>query len=263
MTVSAAPFTMPLHSIADALAWPRDGAVAADDVLAHWQALHDAGGAFRAPPVGTVYGALLNHRDALAALGHAVNQPPYKAPPQAPVLGIKPRNTHIGHGDAIIVPAGVAELQVGATLGIVIGRTACRVREADALSMIAGYTVCNDVSVPHASHYRPALRFRCRDTFLPIGPWIVAGRLVPNPDALAIEVQVDARTVQRASTAGMQRGVARLIADVSEFMSLSAGDVLLLGVPFGAPRAHAGQRVRIIIDGVGTLENPLVAQSPS
>ena len=210
---------------------------------------------------GTIYGTLLNDPRALAALGDAVNLPPYKAPPQAPVLYIKPRNTRIGNGDAIVVPEGIAELEMGASLGIVIGRTACRVAESEALSVVAGYTVCNDVSVPHASYYRPALRFKCRDTFMAIAPCTVHAQQVANPDVLAIEVQLDGHSVQRASTAGMRRSVARLIAEVSEFMTLSSGDVLMLGVPFGAPLAQAGQRVCIRIDGVGMLENPLLAEA--
>ena len=213
------------------------------------------------PPIATVVGALLNHRGALAALGDAVNQPPYKAPPKAPVLYIKPRNTYIGHAGAIVVPRGVAELEMGATLGIVIARTACRVAEAGALEVVGGYTVCNDVSVPHDSYYRPSLRFKCRDTFLPIGPGIVDARLVAQPDALGITVALDGHVVHRSSTAGMQRSVAQLIAAVTDFMTLSPGDVLMLGVPAGAPRARAGQRVSITIDGVGMLENPLVRES--
>ena len=82
----------------------------------------------------TVYGTLLNYHDALAALGDAVDAPPYKAPPKAPVLYIKPRNTWVADGDAVIVPHDVAELEAGATLGLVIGRAACRVSVADALS---------------------------------------------------------------------------------------------------------------------------------
>ena len=212
------------------------------------------------PIGGTVYGTLLNDPRALAALGEAVKLPPYKAPPKAPVLYIKPRNTRIGPGDAIIVPEAIAELEIGASLGIVIGRTACNVAEAEALSVVAGYTVCNDVSVPHASFYRPSLRFKCRDTFMAIASCTVPAKQVANPDALAIEVRLDGRTVQRAGTAGMRRGVARLIADVSEFMTLSPGDVLMLGVPFGAPLARAGQQVWIGIAGIGTLENPLLAE---
>lgn len=247
--------------ITHALAWPAGAAVPADRAVLSWHAPDDQMLRFRPPAVGCVYGTLLNHREALAALGEAVHQPPYKAPPKAPVLYIKPRNTHIGHGDAIVVPAGVDELEMGATLGMVIGRTACRVGEDEALSFIAGYTVCNDVSVPHASYYRPSMRFKCRDSFLPIGPWVVGARHVANPDALAMHVEIDGRSAQRSSTGGMQRSVARLIADVSDFMTLSPGDVLMLGVPFGAPRARAGQRVAITIEGVGTLENHLVAQA--
>ena len=124
------------------------------------------------PSRGTVYGTLLNHRDALAALGAAVHAPPYNAPPTAPVLYIKPRNTWVGAGEAVVVPAGVDELEIGATLGLVIGRTACRVREAEALSFVAGYVIVNDVSIPHASFYRPSLRFKARGTFCPIGPFV-------------------------------------------------------------------------------------------
>jgi 5-oxopent-3-ene-1,2,5-tricarboxylate decarboxylase / 2-hydroxyhepta-2,4-diene-1,7-dioate isomerase len=214
-----------------------------------------------AVPIATVYGTLLNHRGALAALGDAVNQPPYKAPPKAPILCIKPRNTHNGHGGNIVVPHGVAELEMGASLGIVIGRTACRLTEADALSAVAGYTVCNDVSVPHASYYRPSMRFKCRDSFMPLGPWIVAAHRVPQPDALAITVSIDGQARQRSSTAGMLRPVAALLAAVTDFMTLSPGDVLMLGVPAGAPGARVGQRVSITIAGVGTLENQLIAEA--
>lgn len=212
-------------------------------------------------PLGTVYGTLLNHRAALAALGDAVHQPPYKAPPQAPVLYIKPRNTFAGNGQAVVVPAGADEVEVGATLGIVFGRDACRVAEADALACVAGYTVCNDLSLPHDSFYRPSLRFKCRDGFLPIGPWLVAASQLADPDALAVQVSIDGQVVQRSSTGGMQRPVARLIAEVSAFMTLAAGDVLMLGVAALAPRARAGQWVRVEIEGIGALETPLVAEA--
>ena len=213
------------------------------------------------PALGTVYGTLLNHRAALAALGDAVLQPPYKAPPKAPVLYIKPRNCHIGHGEAIVVPRDVDEVEIGANLGIVFGREACRVAEADALACVAGYTVCNDVSVPHASFYRPSLRFKCRDTFLPIGPALAPARDVAAPDALNYRIEIDGRTVQQGRMDGMQRPVARLIAEVSAFMTLSPGDVLMLGTPAGAPRARAGQRVAITIGGICTLTNPLRAEA--
>ena len=208
---------------------------------------------------GTVYGTLLNHRDALAALGNAVNEPPYKAAPKAPILYIKPRNTWIDPGQPIVVPAGVDAVEIGATLGLVIGRAACRVSESDALSFVAGYVIVNDVSVPHESYYRPSLRFKARDTFCPIGPFVARVR-VGSPDALGIVVAIDGETVHRANTAGLIRSTARLIAEVSEFMTLATGDVLSVGVAAGAPRARAGQRVSIAIDGLGRLDNPLISE---
>lgn len=216
------------------------------------------------PPLrrGTVYGTLLNHAGALAALGEAVHAAPYKAPPQAPVLYIKPRNTWVGDGDAIVVPADAEELEIGATLGLVIGRAACRVSEADALGCVAGGVIVNDVSVPHASYYRPSLRFKARDTFCPIGAFVPLAAFGEALGALGIEVAIDGVVVHRASTAGLIRPVARLISEVSAFMTLLPGDVLSVGVAAGAPRARAGQRVRIAIEGLGALENPLVAEGP-
>lgn len=213
----------------------------------------------QAPPGGTVYGVLLNYKGALAALGDAVNEPPYKAPPIAPVLYIKPANTWIGDGAPIPVPGDVDALQMGAALGVVIGRTACRVPLEAALDYVAGYTVVNDVSVPHESFYRPSIRFKCRDGFCPIGR-IVDRVRAPNPDALAVRVFVDGALRQRNTTANLIRSTARLIADVTEFMTLVPGDVLLTGVPENAPLARAGQRVAIEIEHVGRVENPLVAE---
>ena len=209
------------------------------------------------PRYGTIYGTLLNYCGALEALGDAVNQAPYKAPPKAPVLYIKPRNTLIGATDPIAVPADAPELHIGATLGIVIGRTACALAEAEALSHVAGYVVVNDVSVPHASYYRPSVRFKCRDRSCPIGP-IASAASVGDPDMLSINVWLDGLLVQQNSTANMIRSVPRLLADVTDFMTLQPGDVLLTGVPEQAPRARAGQRVTVEIERVGRLDNLLL-----
>jgi 5-oxopent-3-ene-1,2,5-tricarboxylate decarboxylase / 2-hydroxyhepta-2,4-diene-1,7-dioate isomerase len=233
---------------------PQTDSVRVDGVL------HQAGTLAWLPPVtGTVYGALLNFRGAVAALGDAVNQPPYKAPPRAPILYIKPRNTFSAHRRAIVVPAGVDALEIGATVGVVIGRTACRLHADDALDAVAGYTVANDVSVPHPDYYRPSVRYKCRDGFLPIGPWVLAARHVPRPDALEIRVVIDGKPRLHASLRDLVRPIATLLVDVTEFMTLVPGDVLLVGVPAGAPRARPGQQVAITVDGVGTLENTIVA----
>src|SRR5262245_27677093 len=86
---------------------------------------------------GRVYGALLNHRSALDALGESVNAPPYTGPPLAPVLYIKPRNTLIGSGQSVRIPKDCAELEIGAALGLVIGRDACRLAAEQALECVA------------------------------------------------------------------------------------------------------------------------------
>jgi 5-oxopent-3-ene-1,2,5-tricarboxylate decarboxylase/2-hydroxyhepta-2,4-diene-1,7-dioate isomerase len=214
---------------------------------------------FQPPSGGTVYGTLLNHREALAALGDQVNVAPYKAPPKAPIMYIKPRNTWAKSGDAVHVPSDVHELQMGATLGLVIGRTACKVSVADALDHVAGFLVMNDISVPHDSFYRPSMRFKCRDGSCPMGAY-ASRDAVANPDALAVTVAIDGVVVQRTDTGGRVRSVAQLLADVTEFMTLHPGDVLSIGVAANAPLAHAGQRVTIAIEGVGQLENVLLAE---
>ncbi|MFM2263489.1 MAG: fumarylacetoacetate hydrolase family protein [Pseudomonadota bacterium] len=210
---------------------------------------------------GVVYGTLLNHRPALAALGDQVNHPPYKAAPQAPVLYVKPRNTLARHGDAIAVPADAPELEVGAALGLVIGRTACRLTLDNALNHLAGYTIVNDVSVPHDSFYRPSVRFKARDGSCPIGPTVVPCAAVDHPDVLRVQVTVDGVLVQDTTTGDRVRSVAQLLVDVTDFMTLQPGDVLMLGVAAGAPRVKAGQTVGIEIEGVGQLVNHFIAQA--
>jgi len=215
------------------------------------------------PTRGTVFGTLLNYRGALAALGNAVDAALYEALPRAPVLYIKPANTWAAFGAEITLPAAVAAAEIGAALGIVIGATAHRVAEREALDCVAGYTVVNDICEPHASFHRPAIRQRCRDGFCPIGPWVIAQHEVATPEALKLRVLVNGKLASENTTANLIRPVARLIADVTEFMTLAAGDVLLAGVPENAPRARAGDRVRIEIEGVGALENALIAERRS
>lgn len=208
---------------------------------------------------GAVITCLLNHQAELAALGEAAHQPPHKAPPHAPVLAIKPRNTLATDGARLELPAGAAALEIGASLGIVIGRSACCVPAERALDHVSGYTIVIDVSVPVPSHYRPSVRFKARDGFCPIGPRVVARDHIARPDALDMVVTVDGQVAQRGSTGERQRGVAQLIADVSEFMTLNPGDVLTLGASQGAPLARLGQRVEVEIAGLGRLNHRVVA----
>jgi 5-oxopent-3-ene-1,2,5-tricarboxylate decarboxylase/2-hydroxyhepta-2,4-diene-1,7-dioate isomerase len=210
---------------------------------------------------GTVIGVLMNHRPALAALGDAVHQPPYKAPPQAPVLYLKPRNTWVPSGGVVPVPADAPELELGACLAAVIGRPAKGISAGDAPDHIAGWLLVADVCVPHAVYYRPSLRWRVRDGFCPLGPEAVPRAAVPDPDALTIAVELDGRVVHEAPTGDRVRGIAALIADVSAFMTLHPGDLLTLGVAHGAPRVRAGQRARLTAPGLAPLDLSFEAEA--
>jgi 5-oxopent-3-ene-1,2,5-tricarboxylate decarboxylase/2-hydroxyhepta-2,4-diene-1,7-dioate isomerase len=208
---------------------------------------------------GTVYGALLNHRPQWAALGDAVNAPPYKAAARAPVLTVMPRHMLAADGSPIAVPSGVEALEIGPALGIVIGRVACRVPLAQALSFVAGYVLLGEVNAPLASHYRPAVRLRCRDGYCPLGSRVAPGSELPNPDDLSCRVLIEGEVVHTSSTGDRVRGVAQLVADVTAFMTLQPGDVLSLGRAYGAPLVGIGQHVELAIVGLGTLQHTLVA----
>lgn len=201
---------------------------------------------------GTVLGPLLHDPAALAALGDAVHQPPYKAPPQAPVLYLKPRNTQVPAGEPLAAPGEGTEWELGAALAMVIGRAACRVAEADASQHIAGWTLVADLSLPHASFYRPSVRFKARDRSCLLGP-VVVPRAALDPAAAVLQVAIDGQPVHEARVGVMQRPAARLLAEVSAFMTLHPGDVLMLGVAHGAPRLRAGQGFTIDCADLGTL----------
>lgn len=247
-----------MFSVDDHLLHLEGEALPRDVSAAQARALLADGARCRAPLSGAVYGTLLNDRHALEALGDAVNAPPYKAPPRAPILYLKPRNTLAGHGARVVVP-GAEGVQVGASLGIVIGRTATRVAASDALDYIAGYTLVADLCVPHASVYRPSVRFRARDNFCVIGA-VLARRHVADPDNLAIDVDIEGAPRFTATTATSVRNVAQLLADITDFMTLSPGDVITLGVPHGSPVAHEGARATISIEGWPSLAMEFVAQ---
>jgi len=208
-----------------------------------------------APITGTVYGTLLNYKGELDELGAAMYEAPYNTPPKAPILYIKPINTIIGNQKPIPMPNDMKEIQIGAALGIVIGKNAFKVSEENALEYVSGYTIVNDVSIPHNSFYRPAIKQKARDGFCPIGPWIIERDAILNPDNLKISVYINNILKQENSTSNLIRPVSRLISEISSFMTLYEGDTLLVGVPENPPIAKNGDQIRIEIEGIGSLEN--------
>ena len=208
---------------------------------------------------GTVYATLLNHRCSLESLGDAVAAAPYKGAPKSVVLAVKPRQALVAPGGDVEIGDGAEALEAGAALGVVIGTTACAVAEADALVHVAGFVVACDCTLPRAGHFRPQIRAMARDASCVLGSAVVARDDVRNPDALAIRVFVDGALAQSSSTSEHVRSTARLIADISDFMTLLPGDVVLTGSAPDGPRVRAGASVAVEIDGVGRLEARVVA----
>lgn len=200
---------------------------------------------------GTVYGTLMNFRGELDAIGARMNEPPYKAPPKAPVLYIKPANTWTENGGTIALPARVPEVEVGATVAMVMKSA----RE------VAGYVLMNDLSIPHESFFRPPVKFKCLDGFLGIGDRVRARNEAGDPAVFKLEVRINGELKQTVRFSQLVRPADKLLADVSEFMTLGEGDMLMLGCDVGRPRARAGDRIEISMPALGTLVNTLVAEA--
>lgn len=198
---------------------------------------------------GTVYGVILNDAASVQKIG-SLAEAPYKGAPKAPALYIKPANTRAACGAAVNLPGDAKTVEVAATIGLVMGRAAGRLTAENALDAVAGIVLAADLSLPHASYYRPAIREKCFDGSLPLSsvkPLVDLGQLVLN-------TEIDGKVVESRSLAGLIRQPAQLLADVTEFMSLRQGDVLLVGVSYQAPQAGAGSQVKISAEGVGSLQ---------
>ena len=208
---------------------------------------------------GTLFGVALNYTGLLQSRLAEFNQPPYQQPPQKPVLFIKTPNTRTTDGQAVTAPAG-ERLQPGPALGVVIGKTASRVAEQDALAHVAGYLIVNEFSLPEDSYYRPAVKAKCRDGFCALSSEVIPTRDVPHAHNLILKLLVNGEVRQENTTANFVRSIPRLIAELSEFMTLHAGDVLITGTPEGRVDVVPGDEVIVEISGLGRLTNPIVAE---
>ncbi|RRH90336.1 4-hydroxyphenylacetate isomerase [Variovorax beijingensis] len=208
--------------------------------------------------LGTVYGALLNDRATVERLAQPFTQPPYKAAPKAPVLYVKPRNTIADEGAAVAIPLQPGTVRIDATVGAVIGRRATRVSEAEALDYVSGYRVVSDITLPHENYYRPSIQLRCRDRFCPMSQAVSAQGF--DLAVATLRVRINGEQVYERDFTGLVRPLSRLIADVTEFMTLEVGDVLLVGPPEGAPLARPGDRVELEVPGLGKLSHTFVSE---
>lgn len=208
---------------------------------------------------GTVYGVFLNDRTSLDRLGAAMDDAPYQGAPRAPVLYIKPAGTLCVSGSAVTLPAGEAAVEVGATVGIVMGRSASRVAPQEVASVIAGYLLVADLSLPHRSCYRPAIREKCFDGACPVADTVVPAHQLGHLADLVLRTLVNGQELGCRSLSDLVRDVPQLVAEVSSFMTLQRGDVLLVGVLWQAPQAQVGDTVRVEAPGLGAIEFTLQA----
>jgi 5-oxopent-3-ene-1,2,5-tricarboxylate decarboxylase/2-hydroxyhepta-2,4-diene-1,7-dioate isomerase len=192
----------------------------------------------------------------------AFQQAPYQKPPTKPVLFIKTPNTRNQHDAVVLHPQG-ERLQPGPALGVVIGLRASRVSLENAMAHVAGYVVVNEFSLPEDSYYRPAVKAKCRDGFCALGPHLIPRDQVANPNQLSLKLWVNGELRQENSTAHWVRDIAQLIAEISEFMTLHPGDVLITGTPEGRVDVLPGDKVEVEISGVGRLVNHIQAETPA
>ena len=203
----------------------------------------------------------LNYADHAAESGMAL--------PAEPVVFSKWTSAITGPDDDVEIPRGSTRTDWEVELGVVIGTGGRYIDEADALAHVAGYCVVNDVSEREVQLERGGGQWdkgKGHDTFGPIGPWLVTADEVPDPQALALWLEVDAHRFQDGNTRTMVFGVAKLVSHLSRFMSLQPGDIISTGTPPGVglgqkpPRyLVAGQTMRLGIQGLGVQTQHTVA----
>jgi 5-oxopent-3-ene-1,2,5-tricarboxylate decarboxylase / 2-hydroxyhepta-2,4-diene-1,7-dioate isomerase len=186
----------------------------------------------------------------------------FKAPDE-PIIIIKGPNALTGHRGETWRPADATYMHYACELAVVIGKTARRVTRTDAYEYVQGYTVANDYVVRDylEDYYWPNLRAAGRDASTPLGPWLVDAADVRDPMNLRLRTLINGGITQQGSTRDMVFDIRFLIAYLSAFMTLFAGDVILTGTPDGLVGVHDGDEVVTEIDGIGSLSNTIVGES--
>jgi len=202
----------------------------------------------------------LNYSDHAAETGATV--------PPEPIIFMKATSAIVGPNDDVIIPRGSVKTDWEVELGVIIGKTAKYVSEADAMDYVAGYCLTNDVSERAFQAERSGqwTKGKSCDTFGPIGPWLVTKDEIPDPQNLGMWLKVNGETMQNGSTRTMVYGVRYLVSYLSQFMSLHPGDVISTGTPPGVglgmkpPRfLKAGEVVELGIEGLGIQRQTFVA----
>jgi 2-keto-4-pentenoate hydratase/2-oxohepta-3-ene-1,7-dioic acid hydratase in catechol pathway len=196
----------------------------------------------------------LNYKD------HAAEQ--NKPLPASPLMFIKPSTAVVGPGERIVLPADVGRVDHEAEVGVVIGRRASHVKEADAGQYVLGLTCFNDVTARElqqkGAQYTHAKGF---DTFAPIGPCVAAGVDYYSAGGVGVQGWVNGEKRQDSSTTQLVFSIDYLIAYISRVMTLLPGDIIATGTPSGIGPLKPGDEVTIKVAGVGELTNPVGGRS--
>ncbi len=188
--------------------------------------------------------------------------------PQEPVVFFKATSAIMGPNDTVEIPRGSVKTDWEVELGVVIGKAAKYVSEAEALDHVAGYCVINDLSERDFQLHRSGqwVKGKSADTFGPIGPWLVTRDEVSDPQNMAMFLEVNGHRYQDGSTRTMHFAVATVVSYLSQFMSLQPGDVIATGTPPGVgmgqtPQTYLkpGDKIELGIEGLGVQKQNVVA----
>ena len=202
----------------------------------------------------------LNYRDHAEETGMKI--------PEYPVFFSKFTSCLVGAGEPIMLPRVSEQLDYEGELAVVIGRTGRHVRESDAYAHVAGYTILNDVSVrDYQMRTSQWLIGKVFDRSTPVGPELATADEVPHPDALRLSTAVNGRTLQDSNTRNFIFSIPRVIAAISEILTLEPGDLIATGTPAGVGFARKppvflrdGDTVTVEIETLGRLDNPVIAE---
>lgn len=190
--------------------------------------------------------------------------------PSEPVIFTKAVSCIQGPDDAVMIPRGSIKTDWEVELGVVIGKRASYVEQADALDHVAGYLVVNDVSEREYQIERGGTWDKGKgcDTFGPIGPWLVTRDEIPDPQALDMWLDINGEAKQRGNSRTMIFGVAEIVSYLSQFMTLEPGDIITTGTPPGVGMGQtpptylkAGDSIALGIAGLGEQKQAVVAWS--
>lgn len=185
---------------------------------------------------------------------------PQASGPARPQPGYRANSALIADGENIVIPAESRGIQYEGELVVVIGKPGRYVAERDALSIVLGYTIGNDVSERTWQKADSGLwRAKNTDTFKPMGPWIETDVDLPS---LVTRVRINGKQMLEFKTNDMVFGVERYIAEITKYMTLHPGDVIWMGTEGSNADMKAGDVCEIELDQIGTLRNPVVAEAP-